>query len=131
MIVVDASAMVEMLMQTEIGLRVRTLVLHHGSSRHAPHLLDVEVVQVLRRFVRSGIATPDRAQQALEDLAAFPIRRHGHVSVIGRAFALRDNLSAYDAVYLALAEALDATLVTCDSALAKVPGSRARVELVA
>lgn len=72
-----------------------------------------------------------RLREAIEDLALFPITRHGHSSLLERVFELRGNLTAYDAAYVALAEALDATLVTCDKALAKSPGKRATVEVIA
>jgi predicted nucleic acid-binding protein len=129
-IVVDASVMVELLLDTELGRRADGLVLG-AKARHAPHLLDVEVAQTLRRFVLAGQLPVDRARHAIEDLAAFPISRHGHATLLERMFALRANLTAYDAVYVALAEAMGAAFVTCDSAFMKVPGVRARVELVA
>jgi predicted nucleic acid-binding protein len=126
MIVIDASAMVELLMDTELGRRIDALVLDAAAS-HAPHLLDIEVMQVLRRFVLAGQVSAARAREALVDLANFPLERHAHGALIERVFELRANLTAYDATYLALAEALDSTLVTCDKALAKVAGARARV----
>ena len=129
MIVVDASAMVELLLDTEIGREVDELVLGAG-SRHAPHLVDVEVAQVLRRFVGAGTLSAARARQGLDDLAAFPMRRHEHQSLLERVFELRANFTAYDAVYLALAEALDATLVTCDGSMARAPRGSARVHVV-
>lgn len=128
MIVVDASAMVEVLLGTDTGREVDDLVLG-ADSRHAPHLLDIEVAQVLRRFVRAEAITAARARQALEDLCAFPMRRHAHVELLERMFELRANFTAYDAVYLALAEALDATLVTCDEAMARAPRRRVRVRV--
>ena len=126
MIVIDASAMVELLMGTELGRRLGEVVLGADMS-HAPHLLDIEVMQVLRRYVLAGQVSAARAREAMLDLADFPIERHAHAALIERVFELRANLTAYDATYLALAEALDSTLVTCDKALAKVPGTRARV----
>lgn len=126
MIVIDASAMVELLMGTELGRRLDEVVLGADMS-HAPHLLDIEVMQVLRRYVLAGQVSAARAREAMLDLANFPIERHAHAALIERVFELRANLTAYDATYLALAEALDSTLVTCDKALAKVPGTRARV----
>ena len=79
------------------------------------------------RYVLAGQVSAARAREAMVDLADFPIERHAHAALIERVFELRANLTAYDATYLALAEALDSTLVTCDKALAKVPGTRARV----
>ena len=127
MIVVDASAMLELLLDTDLGRRVDERVLT-AEARHAPHLLDTEVVQVLRRFVLAKQVTVDRALEAIGDLGAFPITRHAHTSLLDRVFELRANLTAYDATYLALAEALGATLVTCDEGLAQTPGRRTAVE---
>jgi predicted nucleic acid-binding protein len=129
-IVIDASAMAEMLMASTVGARVAQRVFA-VRRRHAPHLLDIEVVSALRRFVLGKQLPVAAAQSAIDDLAAFPMRRHGHGPLLARVFELRHNLSAYDALYLALAEGLDATLVTCDEALANVPGARAAVELIA
>lgn len=130
MIVVDASAMVELLLDTEIGRRVDARVFG-AEGRHAPHLLDVEVAQVLRRFVLARQVSEARAREALADLAVFPIVRHGHASLVVRMFDLRANLTAYDAAYVALAEALDATLITCDGRAASAPGNAAHIEVVA
>lgn len=126
MIVVDASAMAEILLASGLGKRVaeRTLA---AKRRHAPHLLDVEVISTLRRFVSSGQMKAARAQQAIDTLRIFPLRRHPH-ALLDRVFELRANLTACDALYLALAEVLGATLVTCDAALAGVPGRCAAVE---
>ena len=98
--------------------------------RHAPHLLDVEVAQVLRKFVLRGQTTAERAQRALHDLEEFPLRRHGHSHLLSRVFELRANHTAYDGVYLALSESLGAPLLTCDAGLVKSPSSTAAVELV-
>ncbi len=97
---------------------------------HAPHLLDVEVTQVLRRLVQRKEVTVERAEQALEDLARLVIERHEHQPLVGRVWQLRDSISAYDGVYVALAEALDAPLVTCDAKLAGAHGHHAKIELV-
>ena len=97
---------------------------------HAPHLLDVEVTQVLRRLVQRKEVTLTRAEQALEDLAKLLIERHEHQSLVGRVWQLRDSISAYDGVYVALSEALDAPLLTCDAKLVGAHGHRATIELV-
>ena len=96
-----------------------------------PHLVDVEVVQALRRLVRTGEVSSARAAEAIADLTDLDLHRHTHVDLLGRAWKLRDNISAYDAMYVALAEAIDAPVVTCDGPLAKVSGHRARIEAIA
>ena len=130
MIVIDASAMTELLLRTSLGSAVEARLFRDGDAFHAPHLLDVEVAQALRRLVREGDVTPGRAEEAIEDLTLFQLRRHAHVDLLGRAWELRNNITAYDAVYVALAEALDAPLVTCDGRLGATPEHAARVEVV-
>jgi len=130
MIVVDASAGLELLLRTSIGVRVEGRLFGDDHELHAPHLLDVEIVQALRRLVRSGDVSSGRADEALADLTDLDLHRHGHVDLLPRAWKLRDNITAYDAMYVALAEGLDAPIVTCDSPLAKAPGHRARIELI-
>lgn len=99
-----------------------------GASR--PHLIDVEVTQALRRYVRKREVGATDAAEALAYLHTLDLQRHAHEPLLDRVWQLRDNLSACDAVYVALAEVLDATLLTCDRPLARAPGSRARVEFV-
>ena len=130
MIVVDASAMTELLLQTSLGADVEARLFRGGDDFHAPHLLDVEVAQALRRLVHAGDVLPGRAEQAIEDLTLLRVIRHPHVDLLGRAWELRDNVTVYDAMYLALAEALDAPLVTCDRPLGATPGHGARVEVI-
>ena len=101
-----------------------------GETLHAPHLLDLEVAQVLRRYYRIKDVSRQRGEQALVDLADFPIERYPHTDFLQRIWDLRDNLTAYDAAYVALAEALSAPLLTCDSKLANAYGNRALIELV-
>lgn len=129
MIVIDASAMIELLLDTELGRAVGERVFAEN-SRHVPHLLDIEVAQVMRRYVSAHQLKALRALEAIEDLSEFPLTRHAHTVLLERVFELRHNLSAYDAVYVALAEALGATLITCDRALARAPRLHAKVELV-
>lgn len=129
MIVIDASAMVELLLQTELGTRVEAR-LFQDESIHAPHLLDVEVLQVLRRLVRAGQLPRQRAEEAIEDLTLLGVLRHPHADLLHRSWELRDHLTAYDALYVALAEALEATVLTCDGAIGAAPGHRARIEVI-
>jgi predicted nucleic acid-binding protein len=129
-IVVDASATLEFLLQTPLGVRVEARLFRDGDELHAPHLLDVEAVQALRRLVRTGEVTSDRAKEAIADLTDFDLRRHPHLDLLGRAWALRENLSAYDAVYVALAESLGAPLVTCDGPLGTTPRHAVRIEVI-
>lgn len=119
----------EVLLQTPDGMRAGRRIFVQGETVHAPHLLDVEVAQVLRRCVRLSEISPQRGAEALEDLAGLPITRYPHFLFLPRIWELRHTLTAYDAAYLALAEALGATLLTRDRAL-KSAGSLARVELV-
>ncbi len=130
MIVVDASALLEFLLQTSLGTRVEARLFREDDELHAPHLVDVEVTQGLRRLVRSGEVSSGRADEAIADLADLDLHRHPHLDLLGRVWKLRDNISAYDAVYVALAEAMDAPVVTCDGPLAKAPGHHARIEMI-
>jgi len=130
MIVVDASALLEFLLQTSLGARVEARLFGGKDELHAPHLLDVEIAQGLRRLVRTGEVASRRAEEAIVDLTDLDLHRHAHLDLLGRAWKLRDNMSAYDAMYIALAEAIGAPIVTCDSPLAKAPGHRARIEVI-
>ena len=127
MIVLDASAALELLLGTPKGRTIADLIRNPETSLHAPHLLDIEVAQVLRRLVRQRELSSSSAAAALQDLADLDLERHGHVAHLARIWDLRDNLTAYDAVYVALAEALDATLLTCDRAMGSAAHHRARV----
>ena len=130
MIVVDASALVEVLLRTPAAGSVEQRLFEPGQSLHAPHLLDVEIAQVLRRYAASGEIGAGRGRAALADLTDLSLRRYPHDLLLPRVWELRNNLTAYDAVYVALAEALDATLITRDRRLAAAAGHRARVALV-
>jgi predicted nucleic acid-binding protein len=129
-IVVDASALLELLLQTPLGRRIEARLFRDDDELHAPHLVDVEVLQGLRRLVRTGEVSPSRAEEAIADLTDLDLNRHAHVDLAGRVWKLRDNISAYDAMYVALAEAIRAPIVTCDTPLARAPGHRAQVEVV-
>ena len=130
MIVLDASALVELVLGTASGRGIAARVADPAVSLHAPHLADVEVAQALRRYTRDGELDALDARAALDDFRALDLQRHAHEPLLDRVWALRENLSAYDAVYVALAEALDAVLLTCDGRLARAPSFAARVELV-
>jgi len=129
LIVVDASALIEVLLRTPAAPAIESRLFAPGQTLHAPHLLDVEVAQVIRRYAAQGEIDGDRGRVALGDLCDFRIRRYPHDFLLPRVWALRDNLTAYDAVYVALAEALDAVLLTRDQRLAGAAGNHARVEL--
>jgi predicted nucleic acid-binding protein len=129
LIAVDASAILEVLLRTDRGSRIEDRLLSRGDSLHAPHLLDVEVAQVLRRYAAAGNVSSERGLQALADLVDFPIHRYSHDLLLPRIWELRHNVTAYDAAYLVLAETLAAPLVTCDGRLASAPGHAARVEV--
>ena len=130
MIVADASAVLELLLGPTASVDIQRRLLESGESLHAPHLIDLEIAQVLRRYVLIGEMTPQRGKQALTDLTDLPIIRYPHDLFLSRIWALRHNLTAYDAAYLALAESLPAPLITCDARLAATLGHRATVELV-
>lgn len=130
MIVLDASAVLELLLRTKAAAAVEARLFDGNETLHAPHLLDIEVTQVLRHYAASGAATPERCQAALDDLADLPLTRYPHDFLLARVWELRANLTAYDAVYVALAEVLDASLLTRDRRLANAPGYRARINLV-
>ena len=100
-----------------------------AETLHAPHLLDVEVAHALRRLAISRAISVVRAEEALADLGAMRVRRYPHAWLLPRMWQLRSNMSAFDAAYVALAETLDASLVTADGALARAPGHAAKIEL--
>ena len=131
MIVLDASALVELLLNTPAGHAVATRIADPALGLHVPHLADVEVAQAFRRYTRTGELDAAAGAAALEDLRSLDLQRHSHEPLLERVWELRENLGAYDAVYVALAEALDATLLTCDGRLARAPTAARRVELVA
>lgn len=131
MVVVDASVMADWLIRGgALGL-AEPPVEGDREGLAAPHLLDAEVGHALRGQVLCGNMSSERAREGLHVLLRVPIERYGHRRLLPRAFELRDNATFYDALYLALAEALEATLWTRDAALAKVPGVAAKVEVLA
>ena len=130
MIVADASAILELLLQSDSAPAIESRLFAGGDAIHVPTLLDLEVAQVLRRYVLREDMTAARARLAIDVLQGLPMERHLHESLLGRIWELRENLTVYDACYVALAEGLRATLVTCDARLAKAPGIRAPIELL-
>jgi predicted nucleic acid-binding protein len=130
MIVLDASAVIELLLGTPSGRAIALRISDPGETLHAPHLVDVEVEQALRRYVRAKEIGADEAAFALGELRSLDIERHAHEPLLERVWALREHLTAYDATYVALGMALDATLVTCDARLARLLPKGMHVELV-
>lgn len=129
MIVVDASALLEMLLTTASGSLVSDR-LRTSESINAPQLLIVECLQVLRRSERRGDIDADLAIALVQDLLALDIELYDHVLLADRIWELRNNLTAYDATYVALSELLEVPLITTDAKLASAPGNHATVELI-
>lgn len=119
-----------MLLGTDTGRGIAERVLVPDETLHVPHLADVEVMHALRRYVRAREIGAEQAQQALDDLGAIRLTRYAHTLLIPRAWEMRSSISAYDGVYVALAEALGAPLMTRDAKLAQSHGHHARVLLV-
>ncbi len=130
MIVADASVLIDVLLRKRSAEAIEARLLRSGLTLQVPYLLDVEVAQVIRRHAAGGEIVPERGRELLTDLVNLPLQRHPHDWLLPRVWELRNNLTAYDALYVALAEALDAPLVTRDKRLAAAPGHSARVELV-
>jgi len=128
-IVTDASVLAPALADDESdGDLVRTRL--QGEQLAAPELIDLEVTSTLRRATRAGRLDNRRSSQALADLAALPLKRVSHLPLLPRVWELRENLTAYDAAYVALAETLGALLLTADGPLARASGVRCAVELL-
>jgi predicted nucleic acid-binding protein len=120
----------EVLFRSEVGLEIESRIFTPREVLYAPHLIDLEVAQVLRRYCNSNEMTPERGREALEDLAELPINRYPHDLFLRRIWELRNNMTAYDAAYVALAEALPAPLLTRDGRLASAPAHEAFIELI-
>lgn len=129
MLVVDASCLCETLIGAPGAEAVRAR-LSQDPDHCAPHVVDVEVLSVIRREHRNGLLDATGARQAVEDLQTWPGERFGHRYLLERAWELRDNVRGWDAVYVALAEALGATLITLDRRLAAAPGLTCPVEVL-
>ena len=130
MIVADASAVIEILLNTARGKTCRDRLFRQGEIICAPYLIDVEVAQVLRRYAALSDISSERGMEAIEDFRAFPITRYPHEPFLSRIWELRHNLTAYDAAYISLAETIGAPMVTCDGRLARTYSYEAKVELI-
>lgn len=129
MIVIDASVLGPFLLdEDESGERARALIVHEALC--APHLIDCEVVSTIRRAHRRGEVSEGRVLQALDDLADLPMLRLQHTHLLPRMWELHETVSPYDAAYVALAEALDAPLLTADRRLARAHGPTCRFEVL-
>jgi predicted nucleic acid-binding protein len=131
LIVLDASALLELLLGTSAGKQLAGRLDSPSESLHVPHVADLEILNALRRLLRAGRIDARRAEGALRHLAELDLDRHPHELLLQRVWALRDNLSAYDAIYVALAEALGCPLLTRDARLARSAGIRCRIEVLA
>jgi predicted nucleic acid-binding protein len=129
MIVLDASAAVDWLLQTPAGQRIEQRIYSRNESLHTPHLFDLEVTQVLRRLAQQAVVPAHRADEAVRDLLDLRVTRYPHLVLLPRVWQLRHNLSAYDAAYIVLAEKLGAALLTRDGRLASASGHAALIEL--
>jgi predicted nucleic acid-binding protein len=130
MIILDASAVVDLLVEPAMLTSVLRARVREASIVYAPHLMDAEVTNALRRKVLQGRLDELTARRAIRRLAAMRLKLWPHRQLLGRALALRHQLSAYDAIYVAMAEVTGATLVTRDARLARATGHRARIEVV-
>lgn len=130
MIVLDASAAIELVLGTRTGHRVADRLSTGDRRPHAPHLLSVEVAQTLRRFAGRGQISPTEGRDALDVLTRLNVSQWEHAPLLRRAWELRDNVTAYDAMYIALAEGLGAPLLTTDTRLARASGHHALVEVI-
>lgn len=130
MIVVDASCLLELLLNSSRAKRILKVLNDHADELAAPSLIDVEVCHVLRRYAMLKVISAQRGKEAVEELTEFPMERFQHAVLLSRIWQLRNNLTAYDAAYVALAEVLECALITCDAKLAATKGHHAAIELI-
>jgi predicted nucleic acid-binding protein len=130
LIVLDASAAIELVLQTPRAVGIAARALASTERLHAPHLIDVEVAQVIRKLVQGRQLSPTRGGLALADFQLLVIERYAHAPFLPRIWELRSAITAYDAAYIALAEALSAPLLTCDDKLSRAKGHSATIELI-
>ena len=130
MIVLDASVVVDLLLNSPMAEAIRSRVFDANETLHAPAVLDLEVAQTLRRFAARREISRERGRSVLGILQRLPVTRYPHELLLRRIWELRENLTAYDAAYIALAEGLNATFITRDSRLASAPNHRATVEVI-
>ena len=130
MIVVDASALLQVLLRTPTTNAVEDRLVASRQTLYVPHVLDVEIAQVIGRYAAKGALGGERGREALADLADLPMRRYPHDFLLPRIWDLRNNLTAYDVAYVALAEVLEVPLVTRDRRLAATAGHHAQIDLL-
>lgn len=130
MIVVDASCILELLLNSPRAKSILEVLDDHADEISAPSLIDVEVCHVLRRYAMLKVISAQRGKEAVEELAEFPLERFQQTVLLSRMWQLRNNLTAYDAAYVALAEVLECALLTCDAKLASTKGHHAVIELI-
>ena len=129
MLIVDASSLYETIVGTPRSERIRAR-LDSDPDLVAPHVIDVEVISIIRRYHMLGRLDATLSRQAVENLQAWPGQRFGHIRLLNRAWELRNNVRAWDAFYVALAERLQGTLITLDAKLASATGIRCQVEVI-
>ena len=130
MIVLDASAALELLLNTATGNQIAREIINQDTTLHAPHLIDLEIVQVLRRYVLMNEIPEERAVTAMNHWLQLDVTRYPHEPFMAAIWQYRNNLTAYDAAYVTLAKALSATLVTCDAALTDISRSDRTIKII-